>query len=334
MTSGSQHADVLVTGASGFIGAYVLRELVRTGHQVVNADLRPPTGQAAWLLDEISGQITFAQVDVTHWSTLVDAFQRYSPRAVVHIAAIVDPIALDRNPSLAVDVNIGGAFNALEVSRLFGVERFVLFSSIGVLPPIQFEPITVDHPIFLADHGPNVSFYGAAKVAAEALTWSYHHAYGLDHMIVRPSAVYGFGQQYPIFIKPMVEGALGGDSVSFPTGRDFPRDYTHAADIAQLARLAVDAPSEQVRDRTFFGATGRPLVTAGELAAIVRELVPGAQIEVGDGLDHLQEIDVRCRGVLSIDNARAQLGYEPAFPDVRDGIADYIDHLVRYREST
>ncbi len=325
-------SKVLVTGGSGFIGSHVIRELVDTGHEVVNADLRPPAGPAEWLLQDASDQITFVEMDVTNWSNLVAAFAEHRPSTVIHIAAIVHPEALDRQPGLAVSVNIGGTYNVLETSRLFDVERFVLFSSMGVLAPVQFEPQTVDHPIFLADHGPNVSFYGAAKVASEALAWAYNSAYGLDIRIIRPSAVYGFGQQHPIYVKPMVENSLAGEPTRFATGRDFPRDYTHAADVATLTRLMADQPADEVKDRVFFGATGEPLVTAGEIAEHVRSLIPGADIEVGEGLDAFQEIDLKCRAVLSIDNARTQLGFEPHFLQIRDGLEDYINKYRQYAE--
>ncbi len=325
-------SKVLVTGGSGFIGSHVIRDLVDTGHEVVNADLRPPVGPAEWLLADASDKITFAEMDVTNWSSLVTTFTEHRPAAVIHIAAIVNPEALDRQPGLAVNVNIGGTYNVLETSRLFDVERFILFSSMGVLAPVQFEPQTVDHPIFLADHGPNVSFYGAAKVASEALAWAYNSAYGLDIGIIRPSAVYGFGQQHPIYVKPMVENSLAGEPTRFPTGRNFPRDYTHAADVATLTRLMVDQPADKVKDRVFFGATGEALVTAGDIADHVRDLIPGADIEVGEGLDAFQEIDLKCRAVLSIDNARAQLGFEPRYLQIREGLEDYINKYRQYAE--
>ena len=325
-------SKVLVTGGSGFIGSYVMRDLVDAGHEVVNADLHPPSGPAEWLLQGVSDQIVFAQVDVANLATVMEAFKNHAPSRVVHIAAVVHPEALDRQPGLAVNVNIGGTYNLLEASRIFGVERFVQFSSIGVMAPVQFEPQTVDHPVFLANHGPNVSFYGAAKVASEALAWAYYSAYGLDIRIVRPSAVYGFGQQHPIYIKPMVENALAGEPSRFSTGRDFPRDYTHVADVALLTRLLVDQPTDEVQDRVFFGATGEALVTAGEVAELVCSLIPGADIEVGESLDAFQEIDLKCRAVLSIENARTQLGFEPRFLQVREGLEDYINNYRQYAE--
>ncbi len=101
--------------------------------------------------------------------------------------------------------------------------------------------------MLLSDEGPGSSFYGAAKVSAEAFCWAYHQSFGLDFITIRPSAVYGFGMQWPIFVKPMVENPLRGIPAHFEGGRDFPRDYTHVDDVAQLAIKAADIPSERCR---------------------------------------------------------------------------------------
>jgi nucleoside-diphosphate-sugar epimerase len=101
-----------------------------------------------------------------------------------------------------------------------------------------------------------------------------------------------------------------------------PRDYTHVKDIASLTVAALDAPANS--DRIFYAATGRPLVTAAQAARIVAELVPGADIEIADVLGPDDQVEMGFRGVLSIENARRQLGWEPAYGSLRDGIAEYV----------
>jgi len=54
----------------------------------------------------------------------------------------------------------------------------------------------------------------------------YRQSFGLDFIILRPSATYGFGMRWPIFIKPMVENSVRGLPVRFETGSEVPRDYT------------------------------------------------------------------------------------------------------------
>jgi len=276
----------------------------------------------------VTDRVQFVQGSVDDWANVVSVVKTYQPDAIIHTAAIVS--LLSNQPSLALRVNLGGTFNILEASRLFGVKRVVYFSSIGVLPKRQYEPIDVNHPLFLATSGPSTSFYAAAKVSSEAFCWAYQQTFGLDMIIVRPSAVYGLGMQYPIFIKPMVENSVRGLATHFDRGREFPRDFTHVADVAQLAVKAVDIPADKVQDRVFYAATGRPLVTTGQLAEIIQALIPDADIHVSPGLTEPDLVDVASRGILSIQNAQAQLEYQPRFADLRDGVAEYIETFRRY----
>lgn len=321
---------ILVTGGSGFIGSYVLELLAKRGDKVINLDIRPPGPEAAWRLKDVAGDIEFMEGTVADWSHVTAALREYQPDTIIHTAAITNPVLLSKQPSLALKVMVEGTFNILEAARLFEIRRVVYYSSIGVLPAVQYQPIDVNHPVLLATEGPGSSFYGAAKVSAEAFCWAYRQSFGLDFIILRPSAVYGFGMQWPLFIKPMVENSVRGLPTRFEKGREFPRDYTHAADVAQLTLQAVDIPAGQVKDRVFYGATGRPLVTAGQVAEIVKEVIPGADIEIGSGLSEADLLEIRYRGVLSIQNGQEQLGYQPRFADIRAGVADYIETYQRY----
>jgi UDP-glucose 4-epimerase len=189
----------------------------------------------------------------------------------------------------------------------------------------MYEPIDANHPILLADAGPGTDFYGSTKAAAEAMLFAYHQALGLDFRTIRPSAVYGLGMnQYVGPIKAMVENAVRGEPAHFEFGGAHPRAYTHARDIAGLVVAMLDAPDDA--DRIFYGSTGGAMVTTTEVAQIVRELVPGADIEIGEELSEAEKPVVALRAVLSVENARAQLGWEPQYASIRDGIAQYVEH--------
>jgi nucleoside-diphosphate-sugar epimerase len=325
---------VLVTGGSGLVGAYVLRRLAERGDRVINFDVREPQGELAWWLRPVADRIQFVSGGIDTWGDIAAVVREQTPDAIVHVAAVVDLPLLNKRPGLAASINFGGTFNVLEAARVFGVGRVVYASSIAVLPTIQYQPVDARHPLFLAGEGPGGSFYAAAKVAGEAFCWAYHQSYGVDHVILRPSAVYGFGMRYPIYIKPMVENSVRGLPTRFAHGREFPRDYTHVLDVAQQVVEAVDLAAAEVQDRIFFAATGRPLVTAGRVAEVVKQIIPDADIEIGSGLTDNDLLEIRYRGVLSIENARQQLGYEPQFGDIEKGVAQYIDVYRRYLAET
>jgi NAD dependent epimerase/dehydratase family len=116
--------------------------------------------------------------------------------------------------SIPDDRPVLGTIHVLEAARLFDVRRIVYFSSIGVLPARQYEPIDQAHPIFLPRDAVPTGVYGASKIAGEAFCFAYNQAFGVDFRTIRPSAVYGFSMQWPIFVKPMVEGAVRGEKVT------------------------------------------------------------------------------------------------------------------------
>ena len=222
-------------------------------------------------------------------------------------------------------VNLQGTLNLLEAARLTGVSKFVFFSSVGVLPPAQYEPLDVRHPVLLADKPPFNGFYSASKLSGEAACWAYLERYGLDFVVVRPCTVYGFGESPALRVRPMIEDALTGRPTRIRTGLTVARSYTHAADVATVAVLAAMQSAEVVEDRVFFGGTDGPMVTLGEIADIVRGLVPSADIEIGPELTDRERREGLYRRPVSIENARQQLGYEPRFPTMAEGLSDSVD---------
>ena len=202
-----------------------------------------------------------------------------------------------------------------------GVRRVVMFSTIAAIGKKIYEPIDADHPTITARAGP-LGAYGAAKVAAESFAFAYNQSFGLDTRIVRPSALYGFGMSWfaPNYMKQIVEPAVLGEPVKTASGGQMPRDYFHVADLASLVAAIIEGPDDM--DRVFFGATGRPLRTGGDVGRIVRQLIPGADIEIGEAWTEVDRQGLPFRGQISVENAREQVGWTPRYADLEDGIAE------------
>ncbi len=317
---------VLVTGGAGFIGGHVTRELVDQGRAVtILTRGRPPSPDMRFALSDHAGQFATEVGSVEDLDGLVAIFSRVKPAVVVHSASNVEVTKLFRDPYLAFSSNLTGAVNVLEAARRTGVERVVDISSIGVLPSNRYQPIDANHPIVLAREGPGSGAYGAAKVAGEVFAFAYQRAYGLDVRIVRPSAVYGFGMQWHSanYMKEFVEPAVRGEVVRVPSGGRLPRDYTHVADVASLTVRVTDC--DEGADRVFYAATGGPLVTAAQAAKLVEDLVPGSSVEVAEEMSPDDQMEASFRGVISIENARTQLGWEPRYASLQQGVQQYID---------
>jgi nucleoside-diphosphate-sugar epimerase len=323
----------LVTGGAGFVGSYVCRALVEAGREVCAFDIRPFQPEGRFVLGDLADRVVLEAGSIDDEARIYDVCGTFEPDEIVHMAMMIDPAALASARTTSFRVNVGGTVIVLEAMRIFGVERLVNISSIGVLPKKQYEPIDSKHPLVLATSGPGTDFYGAQKASSELMCFAYHQALGIDFRTIRPSAVYGLGMTpYPGPIKAMVEGSVRGEKLRLKFGGPHPRDYTHAADIAGLVVALLGAPADA--DRIFFGATGRPLVTASEVARIVLEVIPGADVEIGDELSEAEKEIVALRGRLSTENARAQLGWEPIYGAVRDGIVRYADDYRGFLEAS
>jgi len=196
---------VLVTGGTGFIGTYVVRELLEAGRDVVAFDVRGLTDEGRFLLEGRADDFTLEQGSIEDWSRVLHVVEQHRPVDIVHLATITHPVFLFTNPMPGFRINLEGTMNVLEATRFFDVRRLVYFSSIGVLPARQYEPIDAAHPIFLPRDSVPTGVYGASKIAAEAFCFAYNQAFGTDFRTIRPSAVYGLGMQWPIYVKPMVE---------------------------------------------------------------------------------------------------------------------------------
>jgi nucleoside-diphosphate-sugar epimerase len=319
---------VLVTGGAGFAGSYLVAELCARGHRVVCFDLADFRPESRFVIGSWSSEVLLERGSIDDWPRVVEVVLAHRPRAIVHAGGIMDTAFLDRHPTVAFTTNLGGTLNFLEAARLVGgVERFIFFSTIAVVGRVLYEPIDANHPTMSARDGP-LGAYSAAKAAGEAFCLTYTQSFGLDTRIVRPSALYGFGMSWfaPNYMKNIVEPALAGQPVRFRTGGQVPRDYTHAADLASLVAAILEGPDDA--DRVFFGATGRPLRTASDVGAIVQELVPEAEIDIGDEWTEVDRLELPIRGRYSIENARTAYQWEPRFAELRDGIVNYIE---RYR---
>ena len=140
---------VLVTGGTGFIGSYAVKALLESGRRVVAFDVRGYTAEGRFVLGDLVDRVIVEEGSIDDWSRVLHVVDTHRPIDVVHLATITNPVYLFTNPMPGVRVNFEGTINVLEASRIFDIRRIVYFSSIGVLPARQYEPIDAAHPIFL-----------------------------------------------------------------------------------------------------------------------------------------------------------------------------------------
>lgn len=206
---------VLVTGASGFIGGYLVNALVRqgalvtaltTGHRALRGDIDSVIGNVA---DPASLKGVCKDVDV-----------------VYHLAAISNVDKAVQNPALTLSTNTFGTMNMLEEARLSNVKKFVYVSSAHVYGAPQYLPVDEAHPVVPREP------YAASKIAAEKIVEAYGNAYGMDYAIIRPFNVYGPGQDESFLVPGVIRQALKGKEIR--VGNLSPtRDFLYVEDCAE-----------------------------------------------------------------------------------------------------
>ena len=181
----SDKSKILVIGGAGFIGSFVVSELLKTdvGEVIIydNFTRGRMENLAEQLRDSRCRPYTNGG-DVRDVDLLNDAMQGVD--GVVHLAAMWLLHCKDF-PRTAFHVNIEGTFNVLEACVNNNIKRLVYSSSASVYGDAVEVPMSESHPFN------NRNFYGATKIAGEAMCRAFHDRYGLSYVGLRYMNVYG-----------------------------------------------------------------------------------------------------------------------------------------------
>jgi UDP-glucose 4-epimerase len=181
---------LVVIGGAGLIGSHAVDQLVREDvREIVIYDnfVRGTPENIAGALKDPRVKVFEAGGDIGQTDILDAAIK--GADGVFHFAALW-LLQCHEYPRAAFDVNIRGTFNVLEACVANKVQRLVYSSSASVYGDAVEEPMTEDHPFN------NKNFYGATKIAGEAMARAFHHRYGLNVVGLRYMNVYGPRQDY------------------------------------------------------------------------------------------------------------------------------------------
>jgi UDP-glucose 4-epimerase len=185
-----KNSKLVLVGGAGLIGSHTVDRLLRedVGEILVYDNL--VRGRAENLEDALKDKrvrIFDIGGDILQTDILDAALD--GADGVFHFAALW-LLQCHEFPRSAFDVNVRGTFNVMDACVRNGVKRLVYSSSASVYGDAVAEPMTEDHPFN------NQNFYGATKIAGEAMLRAYHHRYGLDYVGLRYMNVYGPRQDY------------------------------------------------------------------------------------------------------------------------------------------
>ena len=260
------NSKVLVIGGAGFIGSFVVSELLKTnvGKVVIYDNFtRGKKSNVCNSTDDPRCEIYPNGGDVRDIDTLSDAMQGCD--GVIHLAAMWLLHCKDF-PRTAFHVNIEGTFNVLEACVKNKVKRFVYSSSASVYGDASEVPMTELHPFN------NKNFYGATKIAGEAMCRAYHDRYGLSYVGLRYMNVYGPHQDQTAAYTGVIPIMLNKIDANEPPKIN--GDGTQAydfIDVEDVARCNINALQSEVTDEFYNVGTGIQ-TTIKELCDTILEL--------------------------------------------------------------
>jgi UDP-glucose 4-epimerase len=318
--SASTDRRYLLTGAKGFIGAWIVKNLVERGDRPWIFDLDRESHRLSSLLTaEQLQQVSFILGDVTHFEELSRAVADHGITHLIHLAAVQVPVCA-ANPRMGAQINILGTLNVFEVARQRKdlVKRIVYASSAAVFGPEEFygaEKVPEGAPLEPGTH------YGVFKQCNEGNARVYYTSDGISSVGLRPWAVYGVGRDVGVTSGPtkaIKAAVLGRDyTIRFTGGLDLQyvndtaqiflrcadsdlpgaRVYTLRGTAIQVSEFisALEQDSPNARGRISAAGPALPIAYDLDDSALVRDLGDVPNTPLAQGIRETREIFERLR---------------------------------------
>ena len=312
--SQNQNTKVLVTGATGYVGSHVTKNLSQQGYQTIGID------RSILTRNYITEQLKHTKLyGVEHGDTsgnLDKIFEQEKPDVVMHLSAssLVGPSVKD--PHSYYNNNVAGTINLLGLCVKHNVKNFVFASTSSVYGNGHTPPINET-----ASTDPLTS-YGGSKLMIEFLLKDYYSAYGINSVTLRLFNVCGADPEHKLgevknapthLIPSVMDTALGRRPVFKIFGTNYNtadgtavRDYTHVWDVARAFEMSIDYMKNNPGEHVFnIGASGgfsvQQVVEAME--KVLGKPVPVEKHDPRPG-------DPECV-IADVSKAEKQLGWKP-----------------------
>ena len=231
---------ILVTGAAGFIGFHIARQLLAEGRNVVGLDnlnsYYDPALKHARLniLHENTG-FSFVRTDLADRSSIAELFAKHRFAVVIHLAAQAGVRHSIDHPYAYVDANLDGFVSVLEGCRHNGCRHLIYASSSSVYGANTRLPFSVDDK---TDHP--ISLYAATKKANELMAHSYSQLYRLPVTGLRFFTIYGPWGRPDMAIFLFAKAIIEGTPIKLFNHGRMRRDFTHIRDVTRVVLRLVD----------------------------------------------------------------------------------------------
>lgn len=284
-------SKILLTGATGFVGSHLTKELVKRDHEVHALVRHSPRASP---LPEGVEAITGDLLDIF---SLKKAMRTVQPEVVCHIAALTPVRYSFDNPFIYAQTNYVGTMNMVHAAlKQPTMERFIHASTAEVYEP-RHRPMKEEDKLF------GSTPYGVSKVAADHYVQVAGDCYGLPYTILRPSNSYGRKRERGYIVEKIITTMLTSDELVLNGSPYIIRDYMHISDHVNGYLRAIESKKGGIFNISTGKETG-----VGDLVAIAKSVTDfrGEVRFMGKPRPHDPVY-------LVLDNAkaRAELGWEP-----------------------
>jgi CDP-glucose 4,6-dehydratase len=295
--------SVLVTGAYGLLGSWLVKALLEHGARVVALRRDEPPVSALEVM-KLDLRIDVVHGDVTSDGLVARVINEYEIDSVFHLAAQTVVGNAGRAPVPTLETNVRGTWLVMEACRLHGVERVLVASSDKVYGPRDDLPYRESHPL-LARYP-----YDVSKAAADLIARSYWHTFGLPVAVTRFANLYGGGDtNHSRLVPESVCAALAGRRPVIRSDGSPERDFLYVEDAVRAYLAIWEALGRgEAGGEAFNGGGGQPHRVADVVGLICRLAETDAQPDIrGEGTPP-NELD---RQWVDSTKLRELTGWEP-----------------------
>ncbi|WP_086477897.1 NAD-dependent epimerase [Arenibacter amylolyticus] len=337
---------ILVTGAAGFIGFYVVKSLISKGHTVVGLDnindyydinLKYARLKELGIdrkksekFNELSNSeiypssFSFVRLNLEDRVLLPQLFKQQNFDVVCNLAAQAGVRYSLENPHAYVDSNIVGFLNILECCRHHQIKHLVYASSssvYGMNKKVPFETTdNVDHPI---------SLYAATKKSNELMAHTYSHLYKFATTGLRFFTVYGPWGRPDMAMALFTEAMITGRPIKVFNKGEMERDFTYIDDITEgVVRVLEKNLSKRSATKNYYKLYNIGNNKSVKLIDFIEAIETKLGVEANRELLPMQPGDVK-RTWANVDDLIKDYNYSPSTP-IQEGVAQYVAWYKEY----
>ncbi len=321
---------VLLTGGLGFIGHNVVRDLERMGHECIVIDSTTnydfiPEPEISFLMKERRARIKakIFYLDIRSGLEVKTLFRHFNPDIVIHLASFPRQKVVLKNPIVGCDVMMNGLITLLEASTLVRLKKFVYISSSMVYGDFKnnVRESTSCKPI---------GQYGILKYTGEKIVEEYTRQGHFDHIIIRPSAVYGEHDVNDRVVSKFIIGAMKGETLQI-NGPNEILDFTHVSDVSKGIALVSTSKGKITRNQIYnITRSSKKTCTIEKAAQLIINIVGSGAYDTNGNPNVFQynkpDINFPTRGRLNIAKAQKDFKYNPKI-DIEEGFRQYYEWI-------